>query len=186
MKIAGSYNLDVPRDRLWRLIFDPAVLLQLIPGCEQIEQASNDVYRGRVTLRLPAISGSFDTNFKIVKSEPPLFCRFEGEASGASGSIKAQGVFRLRDEGQCTVVEYDCEAQVGRPLASMNPRFMEGVAKMFIRQGLERLKADPRARDSLTTARPCGGSPSASRSLFHRISDVLARFDRRRATRWTR
>lgn len=181
MKIAGSYNLDVPRERLWRLIFDPAVLLQLIPGCEQIEQAANDVYLGRITLRLPAISGSFDTNFKIVESAPPSFCRFEGEAGGASGSIKAQGAFRLREEGQGTVVEYDCEAQVGRPLASMNPRFMEGVAQMFIRQGLERLKADPRARDPLTTARLRGGPPCASSSLLHRIGDLLARFDRWRA-----
>jgi carbon monoxide dehydrogenase subunit G len=186
MKIAGSYNLDVPRERLWRLIFDPAVLLQLIPGCDQIEEAGNNVYRGRITLRLPAISGSFDTNFKIVESEPPSFCRFEGEASGASGSIKAQGAFRLRDEGQSTVVEYDCEAQVGRPLASMNPRFMEGVAQMFIRQGLERLKVHPRSRSPLTTARPWGGPPSASRFLLQRISDVLARFDRWRAARWTR
>jgi carbon monoxide dehydrogenase subunit G len=183
MKIAGSYNLDVPREHLWRLIFDPAVLLQWIPGCEQIEQAGNDVYRGRITLRLPAVSGSFDTSFKIVESEPPSFCRFEGEASGASGSVKAQGTFRLRDEGPCTVVEVDCEAQVGRPLASINPRFMEGVAQMFIRQGLERLKADSRARDPLSTARLWEVPPSTSRSLLQRISDVLARFDRWRAAR---
>jgi carbon monoxide dehydrogenase subunit G len=186
MKIAGSYNLDVPRERLWSLIFDPAVLLQLIPGCEQIEQAGNDVYRGRITLRLPAVSGSFDTHFKIVESEPPSFCRFQGEAGGSSGSIKAQGAFRLRDEGYGTVVEYECEALVGRPLASMNPRFMEGVAQMFIRQGLERLRADPRARDPLTMARPGERPPSASRSLLQRMSDVLARFDRWRAARWTR
>ena len=186
MKIAGSYNLDVPRERLWRLIFDPAVLLQLIPGCEQIEQAGNDVYRGRITLRLPAVSGSFDTHFKIVESEPPSFCRFEGEAGGASGSIKAQGTFRLRDEGRSTVIQYDCEAQVGRPLASMNPRFMEGVAQMFIRQGLARLKADPRARDHFTMARPGEGPSFASRSLLQRIGDVLARFARWWAARWTR
>jgi carbon monoxide dehydrogenase subunit G len=186
MKIAGSYYLDVPREHLWRLIFDPAVLLQLIPGCEQIEQTVNDVYRGRITLRLPAISGSFDTKFKIVDSEPPSFCRFEGEANGASGNIKAHGALRLHDEGQYTVVEYDCEAQVGRPLASMNTRFMEGVAQMFIRQGLERLKAHPQARPPLTTAQPWEGPPSASRSLLQRISDVLARFARWRAARWTR
>jgi carbon monoxide dehydrogenase subunit G len=186
MKIAGSYDLDVPRERLWRLIFDPAVLLQLIPGCEQIEQAGDDVYCGRITLRLPAVRGSFDTRFKIVESEPPSFCRFEGEAGGASGSIKAHGAFRLRDKGQGTVVEVECEAQVGRPLASMNPRFMEGIAQMFIRQGLERLRADPRARDLLTPARLSGGPPSASRSLLQRINDALACFDRWRAARWTR
>jgi hypothetical protein len=179
MKIAGSYNLNVPRERLWKLIFDPAVLLELIPGCEQIEQAGNDVYRGRIILRLPAVGGSFDTNLQIVESEPPSFCRFAGEASGASGSIKGQGVFRLRDEGEWTVVEYECEAQVGRPLASMNPRFMEGVVQVLIRQGMERLKAHPRAGALLTTPWPWQ-PPSAPRSLWQRISDGLARFARRR------
>lgn len=182
MKIAGSYNLNVPRERLWKLIFDPAVLLELIPGCEQIEQAGNDVYRGRIILRLPAVGGSFDTNLQIVESEPPSFCRFAGEASGASGSIKGQGVFRLRDEGEWTVVEYECEAQVGRPLASMNPRFMEGVVQVLIRQGMERLKAHPRAGALLTTPWPWQ-PPSAPRSLWQRISDGLPRFARRRVRR---
>ena len=184
MKIAGTYNLNVPRERLWKLIFDPAVLLELIPGCEQIEQVGNNVYRGRITLRLPAVSGSFDTNLQIVESEPPSFCRFAGEASGASGSIKGQGAFRLRDEGQSTVVEYDCEAQVGRPLASLHPRFMEGVVQVLIRQGMERLKAHPRGGVLLTTAQPWA-LPSASRSLLQRLSDGLARFAHRRAARRT-
>ena len=181
MKIAGTYNLNIPREHLWKLIFDPAVLLGLIPGCEQIEQVGNDMYRGRIMLRLPAVSGSFDTSLQIVESEPPSFCRFAGEASGGSGSIKGQGVFRLRDEGDWTVVEYECEAQVGRPLASLNPRFMEGVVQVLIRQAMERLKTHPRAGGPLTPARPWA-PPTALRSLLRCMSDGLARFSRRRGT----
>ncbi len=182
MKIAGRYNLNVPREHLWKLIFDPAVLLELIPGCEQIEQAGNDIYRGRIILRLPAVGGSFDTNLQILESEPASFCRFAGEASGASGSIKGQGAFRLRDEGESTVVEYEFEAQVGRPLASLNSRFMEGVMQLLIRQGMERLKEHPRAGALLTSPQPWE-PPAASRSLWQRMSEGLARIARRWVTR---
>ena len=57
MKIAGQSTLDAAVESIWPLIFDPRTLLQLLPGCEQVEQVAPDEYRGRMTLRIPAIAG---------------------------------------------------------------------------------------------------------------------------------
>jgi carbon monoxide dehydrogenase subunit G len=141
MKIAGSYTLVSPRRLVWPLIFDPAALLELVPGCDQIQADGPDSYRGIITLRLPAVSGSYRTAIRIVDRREPEFCRFDGEAAGSGGSVTGQATFTLREVGDGTIVDYDGDAIIAGPLAGMNSRFIEGVAQTLIRQGLGRLDA---------------------------------------------
>jgi len=142
MKIAGSYALDAPAERIWPLIFDPAELLQLIPGCEQIEEVSPGEYRGRLNLRIAALGGTFHTHLKIIEFDPPTHSRFEGEAVGPGGVIKGQASFRLAEAQQQTTLDYEGQALITGPLGNMNSRLVEGVAQTLIRQGLDRLNAN--------------------------------------------
>ena len=146
MKIAGQLTLDATAECIWPLILDPRALLQLLPGCEQVEQVAPDEYRGRMTLRVPAIAGTYETWVKVLKYEAPSFCQIQGEATGASGSVRGQASFSLQPEAQQTRIAYQGDAQIAGPLAGMNPRFAEGVAQMLIRQGLARLPELARER----------------------------------------
>jgi len=145
MKIAGSYTLAAPRDRVWPIIFDPAALLDLIPGCDQIESDGPDSYRGTITLRLPAISGTYRTAIRILDRREPELCRLDGEAAGSGGSVRGQAAFTLSDADGGTLVEYEGDAIIAGPLAGINPRFVEGVVQALIRQGLGRLDAQAAA-----------------------------------------
>jgi carbon monoxide dehydrogenase subunit G len=145
MKIAGSYPLTAPRDRVWPIIFDPAALLDLIPGCDQIESDGPGLYRGTVTLRVPAVSGAYRMAIKILDQRAPEFCRLDGEAAGSAGSVRGQAEFILQEADGGTLVQYDGDAIISGPLAGMNSRFVEGVAQQLIRQGLRRLDAQAAA-----------------------------------------
>ncbi len=139
MHLAGSYDLDAPAERIWPLIFDPAELFQLIPGCEQIEQISPREYRGRLNLRVAAVGGTFQTHLKISDQQPPAFARFEGEMVGPGGVIKGWTVFRLTEVPPHTALIYEGQALITGPLGSLNSRLVEGVAQALIRQGLDKL-----------------------------------------------
>ena len=141
MKIAGSYALAAPAEKIWPLIFDPAELLQLIPGCEQIEEVSPGEYRGRLNLRIAALGGTFQTYLKLIDSDPPTHSRFAGEAVGPGGMIKGQASFRLTKAQQNTTLDYEGQALITGPLGNMNSRLVEGVAQTLIHQGLDRLNA---------------------------------------------
>lgn len=154
MKIAGSYTLSAPRDRVWPIIFDPAALLDLIPGCDQIQADGPGSYRGTITLRLPAVSGTYNTAIKILDQREPEFCRMDGEAAGSGGSVKGQATFTLREADGGTLVEYEGNAIITGPLGGMNPRFVEGVAQALIRQGLGKLDARAAAVVALQAAGP--------------------------------
>ncbi len=139
MHIAGSYDLDAPAERIWPLIFDPAELLQMIPGCEQIEQISPGEYHGRLNLRVAAVGGTFQTTLKIIDQQPPSYARFEGEVVGPGGIINGQAVFRLIEAQQRTTLTYEGQALITGPLGNLNSRLVEGVAQALIHQGLDKL-----------------------------------------------
>jgi uncharacterized protein len=153
MKIAGSYTLSASRDRVWPIIFDPAQLMELIPGCDQIVEDEPDSYRGAITLRLPAVSGSYRTAIKVLERRAPEYCRLDGEAAGSGGSVRGQAAFTLREAGGGTLVEYQGDAAIAGPLAGLNPRFVEGVAQAMIRQGLGRLDAQAAAVEAAEAAK---------------------------------
>lgn len=171
MKITGSYALRAPRHYAWPIIFDPTQLLGLIPGCEQIEANGPDSYRGTITLRLPAVSGTYRTAIKIIDRREPEFCRLEGEAAGPGGSVRGQASFGLREADSGTLVEYESDAVIAGPLAGMNPRFVEGVAQQLIKQGLARLDAQAVAAMAAETA----AAPAARPGVWARFAAWLRR-----------
>ena len=190
MKIAGQSTLDAVVESIWPLIFDSRTLLELLPGCEQLEQVAPDEYRGRMTLRVPAIAGTYEIWVKVLKYEAPSFCQIQGEATGSSGSVRGQASFTLQPDDQKTRIEYQGDAQIGGPLAGMNPRFAEGVAQMLIRQGLARLPELARERATVSQTTP-SAAPAASplgmtrwarwlaagfASLWRRLAYVTNRF----------
>ena len=165
MKIAGSYTLTAPRDRVWPIIFDPAQLMELIPGCDQIEADGPDSYRGAITLRLPAVSGSYRAAIKVLDRRAPEYCHLDGEAAGSGGSVRGQAIFILREADGGTLLEYDGDAIIAGPLAGMNPRFVEGVAQQLIKQGLARLDAQAVA----AMAAPAKVTPAQQRGVWARL-----------------
>ena len=111
---------------------------------------------------------------RVLDSQPPGFCRFEGEANGPAGSVAGQASFTLTEQGAGTSIEYQGEARISGPLAGMNPRFAEGIAKTFISQGLTRLPALAEARQAEAAARPAPVAPTWHR-FFRGYAQWLAR-----------
>ena len=139
MRISGKANVKANCEAIWALIFNPSALLQLVPGCDQVEQVAPDEYRARLTMRVPALAGKYEILIKIVESQAPRFCKLAGKARGNTGGVEGTGSFTLLAQGKQTRIDYEAEVQISGPLAGINPRFAEGVAQTLIRQGLAKL-----------------------------------------------
>lgn len=139
MNIRGSRTLDAPREAVFAAICDPDALLDVIPGCREIEKVGDTEYRGLLSLRLPGIVGTYRTTVRLVETDPPGFGRLEGEVVGTLGSIKGEASFHLTAVDGGTIVEYDGRAVIDGPLARLDSRFIEGLAGSLINQGLDAL-----------------------------------------------
>ena len=143
MRIASNYTFDASPEEVWPHIFDPVSLVGLIPGCQTIQQVSVDEYRGQIGIVLPAIVGTYETVVKLVEHDEPQHCTFEGEVTGATGSIKGTASFRLKEvNGQKTLLEYEGQGLITGALGKLSSRFIEGVARTLINQGLAQLNRD--------------------------------------------
>lgn len=139
MKVSGVQTLEAPRQAVFDAICDPAMLLEVIPGCQEISQVSADEYHARIALRLPAIVGTYETWVRLVQAEPPSYGELEGRMVGRAGTIAGRAAFRLSEEKGETVVEYVGTAMISGPLARLDSRFIEGLARSIVDEGLTRL-----------------------------------------------
>ena len=187
MKITGSYTLDATRAEVWPHIFDPAELASLIPGCQQLEQVSPDEYRGQFMVWLSAVNGAYETTVRVLEREEAERCRFQGDVTGPAGAVTGTAEFTLADSaggaGGQTLLTYEAQGILTGALSRMSPRFVEGVAKTLINQGLDKLNRDLQA-ERAEAAEAAGSVQPASqrrygcvlsifRSLLARIRSVL-------------
>ena len=142
MRIAGSYALDAIRSEVWPRVFDPASLVSLIPGCQRLERESANEYRGSLLLGLPSVSGSFETHVRILEQRDPSYCRFQGEISGPTGVVTGTVSFSLKELDGRTQLDYEAEGIVTGALAKMPARFLEGVIRTLLAQGLAKLNRE--------------------------------------------
>lgn len=139
MNVHGEARIAAPRAAVFDAICDPAALLEVIPGCREIREVSPGEYRGRIALRLPAMVGTYETVVRLVATDPPAFGAFEGRVEGRPGTLVGRASFRLEDEAGTTVIAYDGHGTVTGPLARLDARFVEGLARSLVDEGLARL-----------------------------------------------
>ena len=109
MKIEGTHQVSAPRDRVYQLLVDPAVLQRCIPGCERLEQTAENTYSATIRAGVGAIKGVFTGTVRLEEMRPPEHYRIVVEGKGAPGFLKGSGNLDLDAEGEGTSIRY------GRP-----------------------------------------------------------------------
>jgi carbon monoxide dehydrogenase subunit G len=132
MEISGSYTFNAPRDRVWDLLMDPAILSSCIPGCERFEPDGADRYKVTLTVGLAAITGTYSGTVVLIDKIPYTSYRLVVEGEGRPGFVKGSSAIALRDEPVTTAVDVTGTVQTGGPIARVGQRLIGGVAKMML------------------------------------------------------
>lgn len=151
MRIEGTHRFDAPIEAVFDAIHDPATLLAVIPGCEDVQRISDTEYRGRIALRLPGVAGRFEATVRVLDAVRPDHSRIAGRVDGAGGSVEGEARFDLHGDANETRLDYTGSAVIGGPLGRLDTRFAEGVARSLIDRGLGRLETELRTRQAETT-----------------------------------
>lgn len=142
MKIQGTHQLSAPRDRVYQLLVDPAVLQRCIPGCERLEQTAENTYSATIRAGVGAIKGVFTGTVRLEDMRPPEHYRIVVEGKGAPGFLKGSGNLDLEAEGDGTLIRYTGDLQLGGTIASVGQRMIQGTAKMMASQFFTALEAE--------------------------------------------
>ena len=139
MKIEGSNDILVPRERVWKALLDPATLARVIPGCEGLDEIGPGEYKAKMKIGVAAIKGTFEGKVRLFDLEPPNRYKMALEGSGGPGFVRGEASMELSDIEGGTRVRYGADVQVGGLIASVGQRMLGGVSRMMLDQFFSRM-----------------------------------------------
>jgi uncharacterized protein len=132
MKIADTYAMAAPPERVFQMLQDPEFLAKCIPGCEGLDRIAEDEYAMRMKMGIAGFSGKFDGKVRISERNPTLSFRLSVEGAGKIGFMKGDGVIAVSRSDSGSTVQFDGDVQVGGAIANVGQRLIETTAKMVI------------------------------------------------------
>ena len=145
MKLAGDYKFEAPVAEVWKALLDPVVLAAVMPGCEKLELVDG-AYVGELNIKVGPVQGKFQGKVILSDVEEEQGYTMTVDGRGAPGFVKAKAAVKLTPVGDETTMEYDADAQVGGRIASVGQRLIDSSAKAIIKESLEGLNANVKAR----------------------------------------
>ncbi len=142
MKIEGTHELHVPRERVYGALTDPEVLRRCIPGCESLETIGEYAYTATLKAGIGAIKGTFKGNVRLEDMHAPDHYRIVVEGKGGTGFVKGSGDFDLEEKDSGTLIKYAGEMQVGGTIAGVGQRMIQAAAKMMASRFFVALEAE--------------------------------------------
>ena len=179
MKVVGEGAIEASPEEIWNVIFDPAFMSKVIPGCKDISRPADDEYRIKMVLGIPAIQGNYSGTLRILDKSP--FDKITGSIEGQGGLGKIDGTWEMQFEESSdneSKVVYAVNVDISGPMASMVGGFMEQVADSLVKQGLESFnKAITGAKTDVAPGAPLKADampePSLIKMVFRIIWDAL-------------
>jgi carbon monoxide dehydrogenase subunit G len=162
MKMQGERLIQAPRQDVWAALNDPSVLRQCIPGCEEMQKASDTDFSARVKAKVGPVSLTMTGDVHLSDLNPPVSYRITGQGrGGAAGFAKGGADIRLEDKGGATLIAYDVDAQVGGKLAQIGNRLIDSTARKMADDFFSRFVAIVEHGEGVSASVPlhAGGSP---------------------------
>jgi carbon monoxide dehydrogenase subunit G len=130
MVMTGEQQLAAPREKVWAMLNDPAVLKACIPGCESLDVIGENEFQAVASNRIGPVKARFKGKVRLTDLDPPNGYKISGEGDGGvAGFAKGGASVSLAEKDGGTLLTYNVEAQIGGKLAQLGQRLVNGAAK---------------------------------------------------------
>jgi carbon monoxide dehydrogenase subunit G len=132
MDLTGEYRIPAPRETVWVALNNPEILKICIPGCEELNKASDTEFVARVVAKIGPVKAGFSGKVTLSDLDPPNGYTITGEGQGGAAGFAKGGAkvwLEAVDGGAATILHYSADAQIGGKLAQIGSRLVEGTAK---------------------------------------------------------
>ena len=129
MKLSGSYQINLPKEKVWEALNDPEILKQAIPGCEEFIKNSETEFTAKATNKIGPFNASFTGDVELKDLNPPNSYKITGSGNSPVGFASGEASVKLEDENGVTKLIYEVEANVGGKIAQVGARLIDMTAK---------------------------------------------------------
>ena len=129
MKLSGSYQINLSKEKVWEALNDPEILKQAIPGCEEFTKNSDTEFTATATNKIGPFNASFTGDIELKNINAPNSYVIEGSGNSPVGFASGSAQVKLEDSEGGTKLTYEVEANVGGKIAQVGSRLIDMTAK---------------------------------------------------------
>ena len=129
MKLSGSYQINLEKQKVWEALNDPEILRKSIPGCEDFKKDSETEFTATATNKIGPFNASFTGNIELKEINAPHSYVIEGSGNSPVGFASGEAKVKLEDSERGTKLVYEVEVNVGGKIAQVGSRLIDMTAK---------------------------------------------------------
>ena len=129
MKLSGSYQINLSKQKVWEALNDPEILKNSIPGCEEFTKNSETEFTATATNKIGPFNASFTGDIELKDLDPPNSYKITGSGNSPVGFASGEATVKLEDNKNGTNLIYEVEANVGGKIAQVGSRLIDMTAK---------------------------------------------------------
>ena len=129
MKLSGSYQINLEKQKVWEALNDPEVLKKAIPGCEEFIKNSDTEFTAKATNKIGPFNASFTGDIELGDLDPPHSYKISGSGNSPVGFASGEATVNLEDHENGTKLVYEVQANVGGKIAQVGSRLIDMTAK---------------------------------------------------------
>ena len=129
MKLTGSYQINLEKQKVWEALNDPDILKKTIPGCQEFKKNSETEFTATATNKIGPFNASFTGDIELTDLDPPNSYKIIGSGNSLVGFATGEASVKLEDLNEGTKLTYVVEAKVGGKIAQVGSRLIDMTAK---------------------------------------------------------
>ena len=129
MKLSGSYQINLEKQKVWEALNDPNILKESIPGCEEFNKDSDTKFTATAKNKIGPFNASFTGNIELKNINPPNSYTIVGSGNSPVGFASGEADVKLEENENGTKLIYEVEANVGGKIAQVGSRLIDMTAK---------------------------------------------------------
>ena len=129
MKLSGSYQINLEKQKVWEALNDPEILKKTIPGCEEFKKNSETEFTATATNKIGPFNASFTGDIELKDLNPPHSYKITGSGNSPVGFANGEATVTLEDFEEGTKLNYTVEANVGGKIVQVGSRLIDMTAK---------------------------------------------------------
>tara|TARA_B100000686_G_scaffold216317_1_gene223252 strand:+ start:149 stop:715 length:567 start_codon:yes stop_codon:yes gene_type:complete len=129
MKLSGSYQIKLEKQKVWEALNDPEILKKAIPGCEEFIKKSETEFTATAKNKIGPFNATFTGDIELKDLNPPNAYKITGSGNSPVGFVNGEALVNLEDFEGGTKLTYTVEANVGGKIAQVGSRLIDMTAK---------------------------------------------------------
>ena len=130
MKLSGSYQIKLEKQKVWEALNNPEILKKAIPGCEEFIKKSDTEFTATAKNKIGPFNASFTGDIELKNIDAPNSYKIIGSGNSPVGFASGEADVKLEDinNGETNLI-YTVEANVDGKIAQVGSRLIDMTAK---------------------------------------------------------